>query len=143
MSLRRFPWKAPRLTDNSYKLFVSPPSPGTPKSHTDASALEASNGQSTSSTQSAATRPGETKSEVIKGPWRLLRLLPRESRHIMSRMLEVDPKKRASMEEMTEDPWISTTSVCRQVDHGQIVKATGHTHTLEPGSASDAPPAKK
>jgi len=27
MSLRRFPWKAPRLTDNSYRLFVSAPDP--------------------------------------------------------------------------------------------------------------------
>ncbi|OCL11285.1 Pkinase-domain-containing protein, partial [Glonium stellatum] len=28
MTLRRFPWKAPRLSDNSYKLFVSPPNDG-------------------------------------------------------------------------------------------------------------------
>nr|POE72452.1 serine/threonine-protein kinase oca2 [Quercus suber] len=27
MSLRRFPWKAPRVSDNSYRLFVSPPDP--------------------------------------------------------------------------------------------------------------------
>jgi hypothetical protein len=25
MSLRRFPWKLPRMTDNSYRLFASPP----------------------------------------------------------------------------------------------------------------------
>ncbi|TVY31606.1 Serine/threonine-protein kinase [Lachnellula subtilissima] len=29
MSLRRFPWKMPRMTDNSYKLFASVPTPGT------------------------------------------------------------------------------------------------------------------
>src|SRR6202012_4686992 len=30
MTLRRFPWKQPRTTDNSYRLFVAPPTPGTP-----------------------------------------------------------------------------------------------------------------
>ncbi|KFY41360.1 hypothetical protein V494_03045, partial [Pseudogymnoascus sp. VKM F-4513 (FW-928)] len=29
MSLRRFPWKMPRMTDNSYRLFASPPSEST------------------------------------------------------------------------------------------------------------------
>src|ERR1700735_4875638 len=29
MSLRRFPWKMPRMSDNSYKLFISTPTPGT------------------------------------------------------------------------------------------------------------------
>ncbi|KAI7078512.1 Pkinase-domain-containing protein, partial [Hortaea werneckii] len=27
MTLRRFPWKAPRISDNSYRLFISPPDP--------------------------------------------------------------------------------------------------------------------
>ncbi|MCJ1441636.1 MAG: serine/threonine protein kinase [Stictis urceolatum] len=149
MSLRRFPWKAPRLSDNSYKLFVAAPSPDTPKSlgGTGADPDATSKGQidqtpsesqgSTASRTSDGSRP-----EQIRGPWRLLRLLPRESRHIMSRMLEIDPKKRATMEEMTEDPWISNTPVCRQIDHGQVIKATGHTHTLEPGSSSDTPSKK-
>lgn len=30
MSLKRFPWKQPRVTDTSYKLFVAEPTPGTP-----------------------------------------------------------------------------------------------------------------
>ena len=30
MTLRRFPWKQPRTTDNSYRLFVANPTPGTP-----------------------------------------------------------------------------------------------------------------
>src|SRR6202012_5388406 len=30
MTLRRFPWRQPRIVDNSYKLFISPPTPGTP-----------------------------------------------------------------------------------------------------------------
>lgn len=78
------------------------------------------------------------KQDVIKGPWRLLRLLPRESRHIVGRMLDVDPKRRATLEEMMEDPWISTTLVCTQVEGGRVIKAAGHEHTLEPGT-TDTP----
>ncbi|KAI4205705.1 MAG: hypothetical protein LQ350_000202 [Teloschistes chrysophthalmus] len=177
MSLRRFPWKAPRLTDNSYKLFVSAPSPGTPatdgraKSSIEiASPTEESRRSSAPSTktegqdassehahhhhhhrrksgsQEASTASGESqrpqttphqdsaKPEVIKGPWRLLRLLPRESRSIIDRMLEVDPKRRATLEEMMKDPWISSTPVCTQCPGEPVVRAPGHQHTLEPGS---------
>jgi serine/threonine protein kinase len=152
MSLRRFPWKMPRMTDNSYKLFASPPSPGTDmrrlsdtpapsKSTTDLDtpardAVADSPATSKSTTGPTANgngaAPAEKKPEVIKGPWRLLRLLPRESRHIMARMLEIDPKKRATMEEVLADPWVSGTNICRQEEGGRIVRAEGHTHTLEP-----------
>lgn len=177
MSLRRFPWKAPRLTDNSYKHFVSAPSPGTPSADGRAkSSIEIAppaeesrrslapstktEGQDASSehshhhhhhrrksgSQEASTPSGEsqrpqttprqdgTKPEVIKGPWRLLRLLPRESRSIIDRMLEVDPKRRATLEEMMNDQWISSTPVCRQVPGEKLFLAPGHQHTLEPGS---------
>lgn len=142
----------PRMTDNSYKLFASAPTPGTDmrrisdtpapsKSTTDLDtpardAVSDSTAASKPTTGSAAngngSAPAEKKPEVIKGPWRLLRLLPRESRHIMARMLEIDPKKRATMEEVLADPWVSGTNICRQEEGGRIVHAEGHTHTLEP-----------
>ncbi len=193
MSLRRFPWKAPRITDNSYKLFVSTPSPGTPtteagprrssegrpKSTADLStAAEESRRRSTPHPDTTDRQPhGETsskyhyqhqqqkyndaqsgsasriedslpstspgpridgpgqKQEVIKGPWRLLRLLPRESRNIIGAMLEIDPKKRATLVDMMQDPWITQTPVCRQEDRGVVINASNHEHTLEPGTA--------
>ena len=202
MSLRRFPWKAPRITDNSYKLFISAPAPGTesggrrlseqrPRSMMDmtsAAAEEARRRSAPHPEVSSHLPPGEEQSkqshhlhhqeksssevalpnqprgsenqtpstssgsrpdtpsvrqEVIKGPWRLLRLLPRESRAIMGRMLEVNPRKRATLEEMLEDPWICTTPVCRQVEGGKVIRADGHEHTLEPGTAVTATPEKK
>ncbi|KAL9099304.1 MAG: hypothetical protein Q9187_009516, partial [Circinaria calcarea] len=93
---------------------------------------------------SSGSRPDtpNVKQEVIKGPWRLLRLLPRESRVIMGRMLEVNPRKRATLEEMLEDPWICTTPVCRQLEGGKVIRAGGHEHTLEPGTAVTATPTK-
>jgi serine/threonine protein kinase len=152
MSLRRFPWKMPRMTDNSYKLFASPPSPGTDmkrlsetpvpsKSTTDLNtpARDAVPNSTTTpeiaANGNSVTPAPEKKPEVIKGPWRLLRLLPRESRHIISRMLEIDPKKRATMEEILNDPWVSGTTICYQDSEGKVVPAPGHTHTLEPPAA--------
>ena len=158
MSLRRFPWKLPRMTDNSYKLFASTPTPGTDirrlsdapsKSTTDLNtpardAVADVTPQST--TPSAATGPhgsaeAEKKPEVIKGPWRLLRLLPRESRHIMGRMLEIDPRNRATMGEVLKDPWVVNVVICRQEENGEVFKAPGHVHTLE-GPAAQPPPTK-
>lgn len=231
MTLRRFPWKQPRITDNSYKLFVSPPTPGTPvpdaeprrradqrpKSTADlqsmakeAKAAAASGDAADSAEQQKAhyhhhhdsqgnrlprsepvTRdeqpphsqpepsqpqqykpqqpqpqqpaqppqkspsrqskpettskeapplpPGSTtgqRQEVIKGPWRLLRILPRESRYIIGRMLKVNPKERATLEEILLDDWIRSIQVCRQEESGAIIKANNHTHILEPPSPS-------
>lgn len=168
MSLRRFPWKVPRLTDNSYKLFAADPTPGhDPKKLIlppvkSESALHDmpqrdmfphdpedkgksnQNGDKTShreekppgeASASTSTSTGEKK-EVIRGPWRILRLLPRESRHVIGRMLEIDPKKRANMEEILEDNWVSNTVICRQLEQGKVIKADDHTHVLEPPSSS-------
>jgi serine/threonine protein kinase len=103
-------------------------------------AIPAPGGASANGSNGAIVEP-EKKPEVIKGPWRLLRLLPRESRHIMGRMLEIDPKKRATMGEILDDPWISGTGICRQEVGGKVIRAEGHAHTLEP-PASAPPPAK-
>lgn len=201
MSLRRFPWKAPRLTDNSYKLFVSTPTTGTaetgmprssdgrPKSaleltsaagdsrrssdttakamsrqnsedgptkhhhhhhhhhhHQDKDGAEpSSTGQNTASTTSSSPQAEtpSTKQEVLKGPWRLLRLLPRESRAIIGKMLEILPSRRATLADMMKDPWIANTQVCRQLEGGQVVRAPGHEHTLEAGTAAASAPHQK
>ncbi|KAG0330411.1 hypothetical protein BG000_011722 [Podila horticola] len=47
-----------------------------------------------------------------KGKQRVLKLLPRESRPIMSRILEVDPTKRATIEEVLADPWFQSIDAC-------------------------------
>ncbi|KNG47055.1 nitrogen permease reactivator protein [Stemphylium lycopersici] len=163
MTLRRFPWKAPRVSDNSYKLFVSPPNDG-PRSITGPS-KSASDLQSTagderrqsginsepasrhqSSENPSADHRASTISnsqqppQVIKGPWRLLRLLPRESRHIIGRMLEVDPKKRATLDEILEDKWVTNSAVCSQEEGGRVLRCDNHDHTLEPGAGVSSAP---
>lgn len=185
MTLRRFPWKAPRVSDNSYKLFVAPPNDG-PKSitHPSKSATDLNSeaagddyrksapqsepasrqpsGQSgashhhhhrkdgtqtdppTNDDRPASSANGQSKEQqppaVIKGPWRLLRLLPRESRHIIGRMLEIDPRKRATLTEILDDKWVKNSQVCSQEEGGRVLHADNHEHTLEPGSGSGSAP---
>lgn len=231
MTLRRFPWKQPRLTDNSYKLFVSAPTPGTPvpdshprradqraKSTADLPAMageakpsdanrqrhhhrqdsqgypfprsepvtrdepspyqpkpspaqtpqqeqpprtqassqptgeapEKPKSRETTSKEAPPLPQGQSTSstttgqrqEVIKGPWRLLRILPRESRYIIGRMLKVNPKERATLDEVMADEWIQSILLCRQDEAGSVIRAKNHTHILEPPSSS-APVASK
>lgn len=160
MTLRRFPWKAPRISDNSYKLFVSPPNDGprsitgASKSASDLQQTEGTNGQQNGSQSeptsrhqsgehehrgSASSQSGQ-QPQVIKGPWRLLRLLPRESRHIIGRMLEVDPKKRATLDEIIEDKWVTGSAVCSQEEGGRVIRCENHDHTLEPGAGAASAP---
>lgn len=210
MTLRRFPWKQPRVSDNSYRLFVSTPTPGTPVPDADPrrhrisqstpdlpssgrdnqpsktpetkdsekkpAATEQQNGQPDSKEQSKAesstqeethrsespqddkttkttSKPTRTTSkeapplpasaqssgqrqEVIKGPWRLLRLLPRESRYIIGRMLKVSVKDRASLDDVLTDEWVRNIKACQQEVSGEVIKAPGHSHILEPPSSS-------
>lgn len=150
MTLRRFPWKLPRTSDVSYKYFVAEPTPGAPtvaslkrgNSNSNSNEKSTQNGQpASSSTGAEATSQGSTttgqaqqSSQSLRGPWRLLRLLPRESRYIIGRMLEVSPRKRATLDEVHADEWISTRPYCQQELDGTILRAEGHTHVLEPGS---------
>ncbi len=168
MTLRRFPWKVPRMTDSSYKLFAAEPSPGhdprklvlppsksvndlgdIPPRDMDAQSVRShhthrggddddkSNHRSASSTTPSSHHhpPGEAtgeKREVIRGPWRILRLLPRETRHVIGRMLELDPRKRGKMAEILEDKWVANTVICRQIEPGYVISADDHVHILEP-----------
>ncbi|KAI6710621.1 hypothetical protein PZA11_003647 [Diplocarpon coronariae] len=156
MSLRRFPWKMPRMTDNSFKLFASPPTPGTemrrnsdtslpslstvdldaPARDTDPAPVPV---VKVKSNLKVAPGSEDKKPEVVKGPWRLLRLLPRESRFIMSLMLQIDPKKRATMDDVLADEWVSGTPICRQEEGGEVFRGPGHVHTLEPPAAQPSP----
>lgn len=212
MTLRRFPWKQPRTTDNSYRLFVSNPTPGTPvpdatpRAHprpksspdlpsaaneqkqlphsssgpnlavepaanpaappapeqngTQPESKEAKDGDSstenakkqtsqtsnndkptrTTSKEAPPLPPGaqqqKERQEVIKGPWRLLRILPRESRYIIGRMLKVNPKERATLDEVLSDDWVRNIQACQQEGSGEILNASNHTHILEPPSHS-------
>ncbi|KAK9452776.1 kinase-like domain-containing protein [Dipodascopsis uninucleata] len=122
MLLRRFPWKAPRKSDNSFRLFSSEPlDPKHPDMPVKPPGLNPD---------------GTSPAPVIHGPWRLLRLLPHETRHIVGRMLELDPEKRATLKEVFEDPFVKSIQMCTVDKDGNFVKSSNHTHTLVPAESA-------
>lgn len=160
MTLKRFPWRIPSAAqDKSFRLFTSVPTAGHDpkrlllhsKSSMDLKGPETSTSQETNrgrtSDDSNQRRshsqgpPPQEKKEVISGPWRILRQLPRESRHIIWRMLEIDPKRRAKMDEIIRDPWVADTIICRELENGQVVHAPDHKHTLIEATAPPPPDA--
>jgi hypothetical protein len=48
-------------------------------------------------------------------------------------MLELDPAKRADMEEIISDPWVRGSKFCRQDEDGSFCFAGGHDHVLANG----------
>ena len=167
MTLRRFPWKAPRTSDNSYRLFVATPDPDqdrvldahrrsvaeqsrsapASRNHSHTEHTDAHHNNDSTNNTNAKPEPVSRQSTttdasgqpIIKGPLRLLRLLPRETRHIIGRMLELDPNKRADMDEILADPWVQNSLVCKQEEEGVIVRAPNHTHALQPSNVASGP----
>ncbi|KAI8366622.1 kinase-like domain-containing protein [Radiomyces spectabilis] len=60
-----------------------------------------------------------------QGASRLFKMLPRESRHIIERILQPDPTKRAFLEEVLADSWVKSIGVCTPVR-----AVTDHPHHL-------------
>ncbi|KAG5990221.1 hypothetical protein E4U54_004151 [Claviceps lovelessii] len=166
------------MTDNSFKLFASDPTPGHDPSklidhskstndlstavpreflpEDDAKAkghrhkhsqyhvpIDKDGPEATpagdSQTSQGTGGTGERK-EIIRGPWRILRLLPRESRHIIHRMLDLDPKTRAKMDEILEEIWVADAVICQQLGNGDVLPAEDHTHVLEPPASQQQSP---
>jgi serine/threonine protein kinase len=155
MSLKRFPWKLPIKTqDKSFRLFAAEPSSGhDPRKILGPSRLEpdldvSSKAEGSDEKQTSVSEESKPhaelaersqsqsqlapdRREVVLGPWRILRLLPRESRYVIWRMLEINPARRAHMEEILADPWVANTVICQQIDDGKgVLPAADHTHTL-------------
>ncbi|QPG73177.1 hypothetical protein FOA43_000483 [Brettanomyces nanus] len=66
----------------------------------------------------------------IHGPYRLMRLLPHASRPLISRMLCVDPKKRATIDEILADSWFNDIKYCTIDKEGNVINDPGHHHTI-------------
>lgn len=79
MTIRRFPWRLPRLSDPAFKSF--------------------------------ATNHNQQK-------FRLLNLLPKEARSVMTSILEVDPKRRYSLVTIMKDKWVKEIDICTMDEPG-------------------------
>lgn len=135
MILKKFPWKIPKLRDNSFKLFCSgrdcdslsslvtrtPDPPSYDESHS----TEKKKPESSSNNVS-------DPNNVNIGPQRLLHSLPEETQHIVGRMIDLAPACRGNIEEIMEDPWIRSIDMCHLVEDGlsfKVVRGEDHHHT--------------
>ncbi|KAI8362692.1 kinase-like domain-containing protein [Choanephora cucurbitarum] len=62
--------------------------------------------------------------------FRLLKLLPRESRSVMTSILEVDPNRRWSLQTILKDSWINSIDVCTVHEPG--ARHIHHVSVLDP-----------
>ncbi|CAR27136.1 ZYRO0C09768p [Zygosaccharomyces rouxii] len=136
MILKKFPWKIPKLRDNSFKLFCSG------RDCDSLSALVTRTPDPPSydklvNNQDPGTSPKKTNNPVDPnnpniGPQRLYHSLPEECQHIVSRMIDLAPACRASIEEIMDDPWVKSIQMCHMVEQGlnfKVVNAEDHKHT--------------
>lgn len=135
MILKKFPWKIPKLRDNSFKLFCSgrdcdslsalvtrTPDPPSYDNVDDSS--------TTNFPKKQNHNPADPNNPNI-GPQRLYHSLPEECQHIIGRMVDLAPACRANIEEVMADPWVSAIDSCRMIEDGLTFKVIGggdHTH---------------
>lgn len=134
MMLKKFPWKIPKLRDNSFKLFCSGRNCDSlsalvtrtpdPPSYENLKESEASKNSSSNNTADP--------NNLNIGPQRLLHSLPEETQHIIGRMVDLAPACRTNIDDIMNDPWISSIDMCYVIEDGpkpRVVNANDHTHT--------------
>jgi hypothetical protein len=57
-------------------------------------------------------------------------------------MLKVSVKERATLDDVLTDEWVRNIKACQQEVSGEVIKAPGHTHILEPPSSAPPVPSK-
>ncbi|CAN3354433.1 nitrogen permease reactivator protein [Diutina catenulata] len=135
MMLKKFPWKVPKLTDNSFKLFASR-GETVPLSEL----LKRTPDVSPSSSQLGEIKEaineidGKAHTSQETGPGRLLDALPEDCRGLVARMVELAPACRISIDECFNDPWLTSVNMCTVEERyasGELeyVVASGHDHT--------------
>lgn len=155
MMLKKFPWKVPKLSDNSFKLFASrgelvpiadllKRTPGSSK----APAEPASPSGPTSSPSDGALAmsdlklalndtEGKAHTSTETGAGRLLLALPEDCRPLIGKMVTLAPACRITIEECFNDQWLSSINMCTveeriNTDNSfdyQVFKADDHDHT--------------
>lgn len=133
MILKKFPWKIPKLKDESFKLFClgrSSDSLATlvsltpdPPSYSKTVGEESVSSSLDSNSQSNHSNPNI-------GSQRLLQFFPEETHHILGRMLDLAPACRAPIEEIMADKWIQSIDMCFVSNStGKVVSGEAHSHT--------------
>ena len=151
MILCRFPWKAANLSDENFKLFAAIQGPETQekskaqklfarpspchklqKTMSEVYELKVVN-TDTTFTNDANTNGVEEKNltEIVLGPWRLLRHIPDEGRKAVGGMLRINTESRLTLPQVMEDPWVKTRDARSQENSGTVRCCDGHEHVLQ------------
>ncbi|CCE66129.1 hypothetical protein TPHA_0O01620 [Tetrapisispora phaffii CBS 4417] len=133
MVLKKFPWKIPKLRDNSFKLFCSGRDCDSLSSLVTKTPEPPSydNATTTGNNDKNSNNPSDPKNTNI-GPQRLYHSLPEESQSIISRMVDLAPACRANIDEVMSDPWMESIDMCYVIENGDqstVVNSKCHTHT--------------
>lgn len=127
MILRKFPWKAPKYNDPSFKSFLNEP-----KEFNDdpVTSTTVDSDQTAKDSSSTTTSPPSTTTSSSSN--KLFKLLPRVSRPLISKMLEIKPVNRFTIDEVYNDDWIKSINQCHYDDtnNDELVKNDDHNHHL-------------
>ncbi|CUM45646.1 uncharacterized protein AC631_01583 [Debaryomyces fabryi] len=156
MMLKKFPWKVPKLSDNSFKLFASR-GEMIPLSEMLKKVPEQSNidfndkddeldisemnpisiSKSASSNSQSLDSQGKSHTSSESGAGRLLLALPEDCRPLIGKMVELPPACRISIEECFNDDWLASIDMCyvdqKLTQDGttnfEVVPCDNHDHT--------------
>ncbi|KAG7090586.1 hypothetical protein E1B28_009692 [Marasmius oreades] len=104
------PWRAAQSTDSLYASYLAACSASP--------ATTASNSSNPSSSGSSAHSSSSNNSNF---PPTISNLSPRACRSLLRRMLEPNPKERATVEEVMKHPWMKEIEICWEVDKAKHV----------------------
>lgn len=144
MMLKKFPWKVPKITDPSFKMFatrgdttslseVLKKTPQDSKLFTNLDDIS----EITDSVQvDTDTSKGIDHTSSETGADRLLLALPEDCRPLVGKMVELPPACRISIDDCFNDPWLNSIHMCtiEEVIRNdgpsyQVVKGVDHEHT--------------
>ena len=127
MILRKFPWKAPKYNDPSFKSFLNEPKEfnDDPVTSTTVDSDQTANDSSSTTTSPSTTTPSSSSNKLFK-------LLPRVSRPLISKMLEIKPVNRFTIDEVYNDDWIKSINQCHYdgTNNDELIKNDDHNHHL-------------
>ncbi|CAK9435845.1 uncharacterized protein LODBEIA_P05030 [Lodderomyces beijingensis] len=147
MMLKKFPWKVPKLSDSSFKLFATrgefiPISEMLKKTPQDLAAgtsskngssgalsnlgdiseaveeIKPNSGSGSGTSTPKVTSGAKDHTSSETGADRLLLALPEDCRTLIGRMVELAPACRITMDEVFEDPWLKSVCMCTVEETG-------------------------
>lgn len=155
MTLKKFPWKVPKLSDPSFKAFASrepgvtfgellkrvPEPPKYDGEEEDELVIDSKTSLDMVSEypppKSNDEEPGEDHTSDLLGEERLLNALPIEVRPLIKGMVKLAPACRMTIDSCFEDQWVQNILMCTPKipgidhDHTQVDQSVAHIASLE------------